>query len=69
MVLWTFGCTSKYPLTCCPGLYRSPSKDEKQEGNDEVGDDDVDPHIERERVHEREKLRRLLLRLPNNKKN
>ena len=40
-----------------------PGKDEEQEGDDEVGDDDVDPDVERERVHEREQLRRLLLRL------
>ena len=41
-----------------------PGKDEEQEGDDEVGDDDVDPHVEGERVHEGEKLRRLLLWLP-----
>ena len=40
-----------------------PGKDEKQEGYDEVGDDDVDPDVEGEGVHEGEQLRRLLLRL------
>ena len=40
-----------------------PGKDEEQEGYDEVGDDDVDPDVEGEGVHEGEQLRRLLLRL------
>ena len=38
-----------------------PGKDEEQEGDDEVGDDDVDPDVEGERVHEGEQLGRLLL--------
>ena len=45
-----------------------PGKDEEEEGDDEVGDDDVDPHVEGERVHEGEKLRWLLLGLPKNMK-
>ena len=46
-----------------------PGKDEEEEGDDEVGDDDVDPHVEGERVHEGEQLRWLLLWLPETIKN
>ena len=46
-----------------------PGKDEEQEGDDEVGDDDVDPDVEGEGVHEREQLGRLLLRLSIKDKN
>ena len=41
-------------------------EDEEEEGDDEVGDHDVDPHVQGQRVHEREQLRRLLLGLPTN---
>ena len=54
---------NEYQLHCRPG------KDEEQEGDDEVGDDDVDPHVEGERVHEGEQLRPLLLWLPGMKIN
>ena len=53
---------NEYKIHCRPG------KDEEQEGDDEVGDDDVDPHVEGERVHEGEQLRPLLLWLPGMKK-
>ena len=31
-----------------------PGEDEEEEGDDEVGDHDVDPHVQGQRVHERE---------------
>ena len=47
-------------------LKSAPGENEEEEGDDEVGDHDVDPHVQGQRVHEREQLRRLLLRLSTN---